>query len=67
MEFYNFHLNFHVLGILLLLSPFIYDICQTVTNTYRRVRIESLADARPVLPGLSGNKSPWSTSDTVDA
>ena len=41
-ELYDFHLNFQVLGALLLLSPLIYDICQIIINTYHRVRAESI-------------------------
>lgn len=33
--------HFHVLGVLLLLSPLIHDLCGIIIDTYNRLRAES--------------------------
>lgn len=38
---YELCLNFHVLGVLLLLSPLMCDVCQIIINTYNRLCEES--------------------------
>ena len=58
-SFFDFHLNFHVLGVLFLLSPLIYDICQIFIKTYHQLRAVSrrsdldLAESTPHEASLS--------------
>lgn len=62
---YELYLNFHVLGVLLLLSPLIRDVCQIIINTYIRLRAESRG-SHSSLADSTLDKGPLSEADVVN-